>query len=380
MEGGQSSWSNDQVASSETIVSGEQDFDEDELKILLAWLCIAWLHRSMHRTERIRDSVLTGPQWVSELLHEHSDRVYEAFRMERHVFLNLCGLLKSRGWLAGSRYVRVDEQVAMFLLMICHKNSNRALCERFQCSGETVSKYFAAVLKAVLELAKEIIVPPSFDVVPEEIQIEPKFNRYFKGCVGAIDGTHIHATVPEHMQPRFRANDCRVLSAALGTPHLQFPRPPAGKYYVVDSGYASSPGFLTPFKGERYHIPKFRRSGGPTTAKELFNHRHSSLRNIIERSFAALKNRFFVLRQMPPFKFEKQTQIVIACYAIHNYIIEQDRMDKCLSIYGDPDYVCEPTEQGTDDVATIEEGTETNNIRKRIANKMARDNHMPEIP
>ena len=61
MEGGQSSWSNDQVASSETIVSDEQDFDEDELKILLAWLCIAWLHRSMHRTERIRDRVLIGP-------------------------------------------------------------------------------------------------------------------------------------------------------------------------------------------------------------------------------------------------------------------------------------------------------------------------------
>ncbi|XP_056158651.1 uncharacterized protein LOC130134880 [Syzygium oleosum] len=170
--------------------------------------------------------------------------------MERHVFLNLCGLLKSRGWLADSRYVRVDEQVAMFLLMICHKNSNKVLCERFQRSGETVSKYFAAVLKAVLELAKEIIVPPSFDVVPEEIRIEPKFNRYFKGCVGAIDGTHIHATVPEHMQPRFRgrkgtttqnvlcvcsfdmrftfvyaswegsANDYRVLSAALDTPHL----------------------------------------------------------------------------------------------------------------------------------------------------------------
>ncbi|XP_056173704.1 uncharacterized protein LOC130139873 isoform X2 [Syzygium oleosum] len=357
MEGGQSNWSNDQVASSETIVSGEQDFDEDELKMLLAWLCTAWLHRSMHMTERIRDNVLTGPQWVSELLHGHSDRVYEAFRMEGHVFLNLCGLLKSRGWLADSRYVRVDEQVAMFLLMICHKNSNRALCERFQRSGETVSKYFAAVLKAVLKLAKEIIVPPSFDVVLEEIRIDPKFNRYFKGCVGAIDGTHIHATVPEHMQPRFR-----------------------GKYYAVDSGYASSPGFLTPFKGERYHIPEFRRSGGPTTAKELFNHRHSSLRNIIERSFAALKNRFFVLRQMPPFKFEKQTHIVIACCAIHNYIIEQDRMDKCLSIYGDPDYVCEPTEHGTDDVVTTEEGTEMNIIRKRIANKMARDNHMPEIP
>ncbi|XP_030462769.2 uncharacterized protein LOC115682628 [Syzygium oleosum] len=239
------------------------------------------LNMSMHTREPIRDSKLSGPEWIREILYGHSDRVYEAFRMEMHVFLNLCDLMKARGWLVDSRYIRVDEQVGIFLSMISHKNSNRDLCERFQHSGQTISKYFAKVLQAVLNLAREIIVPPSFDVVPEEILINPKYNPYFKDYIGAIDGTHIHASVPVSKQIPFRGrkgittqnvmcvcsfdmkftfvyagwegsvNDCRVISAALETHRLQFPRPPPGKYYVVDSGYAAAPGFLTPFKGER---------------------------------------------------------------------------------------------------------------------------------
>ncbi|GMP97486.1 hypothetical protein CsSME_00045720 [Camellia sinensis var. sinensis] len=39
-----------------------------------------------------------------------------------------------------------------------------------------------------------------------------------------------------------------------------------------------------------------RRYHGP---KELFNHRHSSLRNVIERTFGVLKQRFPLLRHMP---------------------------------------------------------------------------------
>ncbi|CAN0925203.1 hypothetical protein LINGRAHAP2_LOCUS34622 [Linum grandiflorum] len=44
---------------------------------------------------------------------------------------------------------------------------------------------------------------------------------------------------------------------------------------------------------------EMRRRGGPKGREELFNYRHSNLRNIIERCFAL---------------------IVIACCAIHNYI------------------------------------------------------------
>jgi hypothetical protein len=50
------------------------------------------------------------------------------------------------------------------------------------------------------------------------------------------------------------------------------------KFYLVDSGYANQPDYLAPYKG-------------PSTRgkKELFNSIHSSLRNVIERSFRVLK-------------------------------------------------------------------------------------------
>ena len=85
------------------------------------------------------------------------------------------------------------------------------------------------------------------------------------------------------------ANDCRVLADARRSP--SFPHPPpgctptlcltmyhidffqviyiincdllrvVGKYYVVDSGYSSQRGYLTPFKGDRYHLRDYRGTG-----------------------------------------------------------------------------------------------------------------------
>ncbi|XP_056159720.1 uncharacterized protein LOC115667555 [Syzygium oleosum] len=275
MKGGTNSVSNGEVA------PVEQYLDEFDIDLIIGWLCTFSMDTFVHLREPIRDSKLSGPEWVREIVYGHSDRIYEAFRMERHVFLNLCDLMRARGWLKDSQYVRTDEQVGIFLSLVGHKNSIRDLCERFQHSEETISKYFTIVLKAVMKLAKEVIKPPSFDIVPEEILMDPNHKLYFKGCVGAIDGTHVNASVPVSKQIPFRgrkgtttqnvlcvcsfdmkftfvyagwegfANDCRVLSTALETPQLQFPRPPPGKYYVVDSGYAALEGFLTPFK--RYY-------------------------------------------------------------------------------------------------------------------------------
>ena len=52
--------------------------------------------------------------------------------------------------------------------------------ERFQYSGETISRHFRKVLKAVCRLGKEIITPPSFDTTPPEILFNPKYYPFFK--------------------------------------------------------------------------------------------------------------------------------------------------------------------------------------------------------
>jgi hypothetical protein len=57
----------------------------------------------------------------------------------------------------------------------------------------------------------------------------------------------------------------------------------------VDAGYPNCPGYLAPYKGERFHIPEWHRGEEPNTPTERFNRAHSSIRNVIEWSFGLLK-------------------------------------------------------------------------------------------
>ena len=78
----------------------------------------------------------------------------------------------------------------------------------------------------------------------------------------------------------------------------------SGKYYLVDAGYKNKAGFLAPFRGENYHLHDRRREDGDRR-KEMFNYRHASIRNVIERTFGVWKNRFRILRGIPKYPLEK---------------------------------------------------------------------------
>ena len=97
-----------------------------------------------------------------------------------------------------------------------------------------------------------------------------------------------------------------------------------GKYYLVDAGYSTRPGFISPFRGVRYHLKEFS-ARTPSNMKELFNYRHSSLRTSVERAFGSLKSRFKILTSRPFFPFETQVDIVIACCILHNYILQRGK-------------------------------------------------------
>jgi hypothetical protein len=57
----------------------------------------------------------------------------------------------------------------------------------------------------------------------------------------------------------------------------------------VDSGYPNCLDYLAPYKETKYHLPEYRDGPEPQGKKEIFNFAHSSLRNVIERSFGVLK-------------------------------------------------------------------------------------------
>ncbi|GFP99130.1 hypothetical protein PHJA_002056900 [Phtheirospermum japonicum] len=91
------------------------------------------------------------------------------------------------------------------------------------------------------------------------------------------------------------AADSRVLRDAICKPNGL--RVPSGNYYLCDCAYANGPGFLAPYRGVRYHLKEWSNSpSGPQDYKELFNLRHAKARNVIERSFRVLKQRWAILR------------------------------------------------------------------------------------
>jgi hypothetical protein len=94
----------------------------------------------------------------------------------------------------------------------------------------------------------------------------------------------------------------------------------AGKYYLVDSGYPNRKGYLAPYKGQKYHISEWQNARQPIGSKEVFNYAHSSLRNVIERSFGVLKMKWRILLSLPSFLLKKQSKIIIACMTLHNFI------------------------------------------------------------
>ena len=93
-----------------------------------------------------------------------------------------------------------------------------------------------------------------------------------------------------------------------------------GKYYLVDSGYVNRPGFLSPYRGTKYHIQDFQNAAEPRGKKEMFNYAHSSLGNVIERAFGVLKMKWRILSKVPSYPPNTQTHTIVACFALHNFI------------------------------------------------------------
>ncbi|XVE83458.1 hypothetical protein DITRI_Ditri16bG0089600 [Diplodiscus trichospermus] len=335
------------------------DIELDEMELVAA-AAGYYYYNSITRQIRCSSSP-SGSGFLNVVLEGPDDLCREMFRMEKHVFHNLCYTLRHRGMLRDTAGVMIEEQLAIFLNIVGHNERNRVIQERFQHSGETISRHFNNVLKAIKSLSREFLQPPNI-CTPPEILNSNRFSPYFKDCIGVIDGMHIPAHVPAKDQSRFRnrkgvlsqnvlaactfdlqfifvypgwegsAADSRVLRAVLDDPDQNFPHISEGKYYLVDTGYSNMEGFLAPYPGVRHHLHEYRGANQlPRNAKELFNHRHSSLRNVIQRSFDVLKTRFPILKLAPQYAFHVQRDIVIAACVLHNYIRHEERHDWLFS-------------------------------------------------
>lgn len=367
-------------------------------------------------------SSLRGIDKVNELLRNTDENaMFNKVRMGPRAFMILCEILTERGLLQPSNNMNVPEQLFVFLTIISQSQTNRESQDVWQHSGETISRRFSEVLDAICALYDDFIKPPNFDKVQHFLRgNRHRYDTWFDNCVGAIDGTHVPCTpigVDNPTAYRNRkgvnsqnimaacsfdmkftyilsgwegsAHDAQVLADAVGTPRFKFPHPPPGKYYLVDAAYPNNDYFLAPYRGGTYHLPDYRRrSSGFQGPRDIFNYKHSSLKNCIDRTFGVWKARFPILRRPNnSYPMKKQVKIPVACAILHNFIHICSEGDPLLNQYYrdgvpvseiDPNNIDEFDDDDYDD--NVPEGPdvigasvshiEMSRFRDRLANEM----------
>ncbi|XP_020254016.1 uncharacterized protein LOC109831086 [Asparagus officinalis] len=349
--------------------------------------------RSGRSAERLRHEK-TRAELMSRIYHGYSDSYQNFVRMRSGAFLKLAKTMRTNHLLKDSRFITVEEQLAITLNILGHKSKNRMMRTQFIRSGETVSRYFNRVLQAI-SCIQGRYMKQAPNEVPQEIQNNPSFYLFFKDCICMIDGTHVDAMLPASLVARFRghkcvtqnilvactpnkmftyilagweesANDYRILQDALSRPQPYGLRVYTGKYYLCDAGYTTQPRFISPYRGVRYHLKEF--SGRtPQNRRELFNLRHSSLRSRIEATFGILKNGFKILTAKPHYPFKTQVDIVLACTVLHNYIAIVDPDDDLLNENID---ICEDdTELDINEDKNVIDFLQSQTVREQGASK-----------
>ncbi|GKE21339.1 putative nuclease HARBI1, partial [Tanacetum coccineum] len=137
------------------------------------------------------------------------------------------------------------------------------------------------------------------------------------GEIGVLDGTPIHAVVPVDQQIRYRGRgkgECfqNVLGICDFNMTVMFVW--AGwegiahdSRVLTEVAFNSNSNFLFPPPTD------FRRQRA-LTKEERFNRAQAQLRNVIERACGVLKAKFPILKQMAPYPFPIQRNVVIACF------------------------------------------------------------------
>ncbi|XP_039134372.1 putative nuclease HARBI1 [Dioscorea cayenensis subsp. rotundata] len=345
--------------------------------IQVIMLVISWIARRKKEHKHVNNQIarelrLHGDQARDELMSHllSSDLCHNMIRMSPRAFLGLCEILVRDGGLRPTLQVSIEEQVARTLYLLGHNVSHRELSFFFRRSRETISRHFHNVLQAIVELEEKYLVQPDGSEIPSEIFSSisnadaPRFRgrkeyptqNVLAACTFDLKFTYV--------LPGWEGttSDSRIMKNALSRAcPLKIPQ---GKYYLVDAGFMLRSGLITPYRGERYHLKEYSRNP-PRNPRELFNLRHASLRNSIERAFGVVKKRFSIIGSStePHYGLETQKEIIFACCILHNYLMGVDPDDILIA---------QVDNELSDEVQDEHDGTGENS-EETIAGEIIRD-------
>lgn len=343
------------------------------------------------RNQRIpyHDSLLRGHDRYLELMRTRNNRrFHDKNRMDKPTFDKLLRLLRLRGGLKDSKHICAGEKLMIYISVLKKGNSNRDTAEDWQHSGSRISIIINEVANCFEKVEKYLFYKPSNET-PGNILNNAKFTPFFNDCMGAIDGCHCSFFTKDSLFRNRKgwkstnvlaavnfdltfsyvlvgwegcAHDGEVLADAILNDFLL----QNGRYYLADAGYALTKYFLTPYRGVRYHLKEWATGNRrPQNYKELYNLRHSSLRNAVERAFGILKKRFEILVAMPSYPPEVQVKLIKSCFMIHNFIRRNQGFEDIFDEWEDNE-IQDPIDN-RENFHNIHNDIQANNLREQIA-------------
>lgn len=286
-----------------------------------------------------------------------NNTLYNFFLCQQFLRLTPDTLVKLTELMSNSiiyNFITKIEIICIGLHFLGQNPTVRDQCALFGLSNNTIRKCRNIFIDAIIIVFGYYfnhaywILNQVFDYIPE--------NSSFNGVFGALDGTHIPIRVSSKDTERyrnrkgfistntlilcdFRMNIIFCCSGLEGSAHDSFVLNTSNlnstlnllpnEYFILgDAGYGITERILTPFRSTRYNLKEYSRENGPANYKELFNLRHSKLRNIIERTIGILKRRWCILRT-PNESLNRLfiKRVIISCCLLHNFLISQKDMN-----------------------------------------------------
>ena len=303
-------------------------------------------------------------------------------------------LLKNTN-LESSRWIDATEKLTMFLIYVGQGISYRMIAEIFGHSLDTVSRVIKKILYSLIVLHKSTVkMSTSHTSLSLRIEGSFKYYSFFKDCIGALDRSHIPASISVSKQAAWRnrkdlisqnvlavcdmdmyftyilaewestAHDGRVLNDVIDKGFTAS----SGKYYLADAGYSNTSLTLVSYRGVRYHLKEQAQQAAKSrTKEELFNLRHFSLRNVIERLFGVMKRRFRVLRSPSSQSIRTQVGLIYALTGLNNFIHRHNNGiadDIDSEVMTEQASMNDEVEESEEDTECVEKGSKYMNVRR----------------
>lgn len=229
-------------------------------------------------------------------------------------------------------------QILVFLHFVGTNSFYHVVRDSQGPSPQTVGRIVRRVASALFDLKNEIICWPDN---PESLRQQFYQFGHFPSVAGCLDGSHVLVRPPKNDEASFlnrhhqhsinllgvcgpnfeflylnansggRRHDAKVLrTSSLWRKFEQGDLPFQGALLLGDSAYPLRSWLMTPILGAQ------------DRASQRYNSAHAKTRNLIERSFAILKNRFHILQSGIRFhSMNLASKIIICCGILHNLAI-----------------------------------------------------------